>query len=500
MACARDPLPAQIVDSAGRSHIDYRAIFALAGPVMVNSTVQLLLTLSDALFIGHISTKALAAAGAVQWLIVCIALAIGGAPAAVQSEVAYLFGARCYTRAATSVWTALWANLYIVPIIVLFAAAGGAVIHGIGLRTETAELAEEFWCPRLLGVPFGVAAGAILAFFYSIGRPQLTLQIVCIELLVNASLNELLIFQLGYGIAGSAWASTISQIVALGLSLAKFLGSDVRRIYRSHLVWVPRVRRLLAQYRSSIPIGFLSATDLVGFAIFQLMQGSLGPVSGAASQVVAVLVAIAYVPGAGVAFAGTTLVGQSIGVGDFSWAKRIGSRVIVMTAVLTGGVGLILAITGPLVLPVFVEHVDPSAAEVVSLASCLLWIASGYMCVEGLYLGSVMCLRAVGDATVPCVLAMFTSCFLLIPLAHSFTFSVGEGWVGFLPQFGWATVGGWVALVVYVAVVGVSLLLRWIQMKDAPLTRKKQRAYLNSCVRSNIISSGDGYERAKEEH
>ena len=48
-----------------------------------------------------------------------------------------------------------------------------------------------------------------------------------------------------------------------------------------------------------------------------------------------------------------------------------------------------------------------------------------------------------------------------MPLAHSLTFAPGQGWVDFLPQFGWGALGGWVAVLFYVIVLGTTLFLRW---------------------------------------
>ena len=46
-------------------------------------------------------------------------------------------------------------------------------------------------------------------------------------------------------------------------------------------------------------------------------------------------------------------------------------------------------------------------------------------------------------------------------LQHSLTFAPGQGWVDFLPQFGWGALGGWVAVLFYVIVLGTTLFLRW---------------------------------------
>ncbi len=62
-------------------------------------------------------------------------------------------------------------------------------------------------------------------------------------------------------------------------------------------------------------MGLSPSADLLGFAIFQIMQTRLGTAGGAATQIVVMITSLAYMPGFGIASAGTTLVGQSIGAG-----------------------------------------------------------------------------------------------------------------------------------------------------------------------------------------
>src|SRR5579859_768787 len=92
-------LPAQRIDAAGHAHVDQRAVLSLALPLMANSAVQIVLNLTDMWFMGRISTRALAAVGAVQWLILAAVLVLGGAAMAVQTLTAQYFGARRYWRA-----------------------------------------------------------------------------------------------------------------------------------------------------------------------------------------------------------------------------------------------------------------------------------------------------------------------------------------------------------------------------------------------------------------
>jgi MATE family multidrug resistance protein len=301
----------------------------------------------------------------------------------------------------------------------------------------------------------------MFGFFNGVGRPGATLLVTCVTALANAVFNQLFIFRLGWGIAGSGWATTLAQGLGLMLALVIFLRPDVRRRYQSHGSWRPRASLLREQLRLGVPMGLLPAADLLGFAIFQMMQVRLGTVAGAATQVVMMLTSIAYTPGYGIALAGTTLVGQCIGAGSYGWASRVGSRVILLAAAYMGGIGVLLALAGPAILPLFTAAHDADAPAMVALGTQLLWIAAGYHFFDGVNLGSAMCLRGAGDAVVPAALVIATSWLLFVPLAYAFTFAPGQGWVHFLPQLGWGAIGGWIAVLIYIMVLGSTLFFRW---------------------------------------
>jgi MATE family multidrug resistance protein len=244
-------------------------------------------------------------------------------------------------------------------------------------------------------------------------------------------------------------------------AVALFLRMPYRRQYRAHLTWRPNGERLLQQLRLGVPMGLSPAADLLGFAVFQMMQTRLGTVGGAATQMVVILTSLAYMPGFGIASAGTTLVGQSIGAGARGWALRVGTRVILLAGLYMGGIGVLIALIGPWLLPFFAGAHDAESAAAVALGIRLLWFAAAYQFFDGLNLGSSMCLRGAGDVRVPAALVLSVALLLFVPLAHALTFAPGQGWVNFLPQFGLGAVGGWVAVLIYVMVLGSTLFLRW---------------------------------------
>jgi multidrug resistance protein, MATE family len=454
-------LPAQRFDAQGRARVDLRAVFALALPLLANSAVQMVLNLTDLWFIAHISTRAVAAMGAVNWLMLVVVLALSGVGMAVQTLAAQAFGAGRRARAAQAVWTMLWGTLCVTPLFLLAAFAGRSVLTPFGLDPQIEQLAAVFWVRRVGGAPFGVALWGVLGFFNGIGRPGTTVLVSALVAVANAVLNQLFIFELGWGIAGSAWASTAAQAIGLVFALGWFLRADYRRRFQTHLTFRPRLRVLIEQLRLGIPMGLTYASDLLALSLFLLMQVRLSPIDGAASQMVMVITSLAYMPGIGLALAGTTLVGQSIGAGDRAWAMRLGTGVILLTAICMGGIGLVLALCGPWLLPLWASAHDAEAQQVIALGSRLLWLAAAYQFFDGLNVGSGLCLRGAGDASVPALLVLACAALVFVPVSHALTFAPGAGWVDVLPQLGWGSRGGWTAVILYVFLLGITLFLRW---------------------------------------
>jgi multidrug resistance protein, MATE family len=454
-------LPAQRVDAHGRTHIDQRAVLALALPLMANSAVQIALNLTDVWFVGRLSTQALAAVGSVQWLVLVAVYVLGGGATVVQTLVAQAQGARDYRRAGQAVWTALWAVLLAAPLFIAAGAARHIILAPAGIDPQIAREAGYFWFPRVGGAFFGAAVWALFGFFNGVGRPRTTLIVTCVIAIANAIFNQLFIFGLGWGIAGSGWASTAAQALGLLTAMYFFLDPSYRQLYQSHLSWRPNLRRILQQLRLGIPSGLSPAADLLGFAIFQIMQVRLGTTGGAATQVVMVLTSIAYTPGYGIAASGTTLVGQSIGAGDSRWAARVGSRIILLAGLYMGGIGIVLAACGPWILPLFTQSHDAQAALLVKLGEQLLWVAAGYQFFDGINMGCSMCLRGAGDVAIPAAMVLPLSLLVFLPLAHMLTFAPGQGWFHFLPQLGWGAIGGWAAVLIYIMLLAGVLALRW---------------------------------------
>lgn len=454
-------LPARRIDAAGKPHVDLRAILKLAAPLMATNAVQSLLNLTDLWFIGRLSTDAVAAMGAIYWILTCAVLLFGGVGLAVQTFVAQAFGSRRKAHASRALWNAWWATLAIAPLFLALAFAGPWLLHPFGLDPQVEALAVEYWTPRMGGAFVGAMGWAALGFFNGIAAVRFTLLVVVVTTVTNAVANQVFMFELGMGMKGSAWGTNVAQLVGLSLALTLLLRGRVGREYRAALTWRPRWRVIRAMLGVGLPIGIMYGADVLGLALSQMMIAQTGPVGAAATQIVMALTSMAYMPTIGIALSGTTLVGQSIGAGSREWANRIGNRVIALCAAMMAFIAVLLIVVGPWVVPWFVTSGGPEAAEVVALGLVLLWPAAAYQVFDGLYCGAGFCLRGAGDTRVPAATALVLSWFFFVPLAHTLIFAPGRGWIDGLPQYGLGARGGWIALMTYVILLGSAMFWRW---------------------------------------
>jgi multidrug resistance protein, MATE family len=454
-------LPAQRVSADGVTHVDIKAIIWLALPFILNSALNAVLNLTDTWFIAQISAQAVAAMGAIYWPSLTLIIFLGGIAIAVQTFAAQAVGAQNKRRAAHWLWTGLWGALCVMPLFWLAAWLGPWAIQRAGLEPQIAQLAIDYWQPRMWTAPFGTALWTMLSFINGVGRPKLSLSVNVIVAIVNALLNQLFMFTWGMGMAGAAWATGASLLIgllgtALILKWPRFFDD-----YPFRTTWRFRFKSLESLFKIGLPTGLFIALDLISLGFFQLYQTQLGAVGGAATQIVMMLTSIAYMPAVGIGNAGNTLVAQSIGAGDRQWASKLGNVAIAMATGYMASIGIVIALLSPWLMSVFVSPNDPNANEVIRLGVTLAWIAAAYQFFDGLNISSSFCLRAAGDAKTPALMLGGLAWFVFIPLAQMLTFAPGKTWFTWLPGFGYGAVGGWIAACVYIGLLGSILFWRW---------------------------------------
>jgi multidrug resistance protein, MATE family len=454
-------LPAQRIDANGTVHVDLKAIVWLALPFILNSALNAVLNLTDTWFIAQLSAQATAAMGAIYWASLTFIIFLGGIAIAVQTFAAQAVGANSKTRAAHWLWIGLYGALCVVPFFWLAAWLGPWALQRVGLEPEIAQLAIEYWQPRMWTAPFGTALWTMLSFINGIGKPKLSLIMNVVVAIVNALLNQLFMFTWGMGMAGAAWATGASLLIGLLGTALLLRWPGWFDDYPFKTTWRFRFKSLQAVFKLGLPTGLFIAFDLIALAFFQLYQTQLGAIGGAATQIVMMLTSIAYMPAVGIGNAGNTLVAQSIGAGDKLWAGKLGNVSIALATGYMASVGVLIALLSPWLMSIFVSPNDPQASEVIHLGITLAWIAAAYQFFDGLNISSAFCLRAAGDAKAPALMLGGLAWLVFIPLAQMLTFAPGKTWFSWLPGFGLGAVGGWIAACIYIGLLGTILFIRW---------------------------------------
>lgn len=454
-------LPALYLTPEGKAKVNHRSILSLALPLVLNSTIQAVLNLTDTWFAGRLSSSATAALAAITWPAICFMLLLGGVGMAVQTLAAQAFGAGKKARAAHYAWLGIFSAFLVAPFFLLIAVYGKSLFSPFGLPDDVLSLAIAWWQPRIGAGMLSVIFGSLTGFFNATNHTRVTLFLTVLLALINIPCNYIFMFHFGLGIAGSAWGTNVASLLACLAGLGILLSPHYQREFKTRRVWKPDWSRLKPLITTGTGIGVMIAIDLMGYSLFQLMQAKLGIIEGAATQIVMSLTSIAYFPTIGMAIAGTTLVGQSIGAGSPQWAYTLGN--VVMRYILAYMVIislLFIAFSAPL-SHLFIAPHDLHAADVAHLVSKLLWFAAAYQIFDGLNMGSSFCLRGSGDIKVPGFIVTCASLFFLVPLSHTLTFNTQQAWVKGLPQLGWGVVGGWAAVAIHVSLIGSLLFWRW---------------------------------------
>ncbi len=441
--------------------VDLRAVFTLAAPLMLTNAVQAVLNLTDTWFLGRLSTEAVAAIGVVYWLMICAVLVLGGVVLVVQTFVAQALGAGRPEDAGRTAWAGLWASVGTLPLFLLLAGAGPLLLAPLSLDAQIERLALEYWQPRMWGSALGLAAWSLSGFYTGIGATRITLLIAVVTTLTNIPANELLIFRADLGIAGAAWGTNVAQLAGLLTGLAVLLAPEHAARFGTRTGWQLDLARIARLLRVGMPVGIMYGADLVGVALMQMMVVTLGSAGGAATQLVFMLTSLAYLPALGIASAGTTLVGQSIGAGDRAWALRLGTVSIALCVGFMALVAVLMLAFGGAIVPLFLQSKDAAASATIATALVILWPAAAYQAFDGLYFGASSALRGAGDTRVPAVTALLLSWGLFVPLAHTLVFDADTAWIKGLPQAGLGATGGWIALMVYAMVLGLAMGWRW---------------------------------------
>ncbi|MCU0303534.1 MAG: MATE family efflux transporter [Thermoanaerobaculales bacterium] len=412
-----------------------RRILALALPIVGGMVSQNVLNLVDTAMVGVLGAAALAAVGMASFANFMASAFITGLSAGVQAMAARRLGEGRSADAAVPLnGGLLLAVVLALPLSVTLIAFTDEIFALLVDDPEVAALGAPYLGARLaamaaLGVNF-----AFRGYWNGVSMSKVYMRTLVVMHASNIALNWVLIFgHLGLPALGVAGAG-------IGSAIATFIGSVLYvvqgwRLARGNgfLRRLPDRRSLATMLRLSVPTGFQQFFFAAGLTAFFWIIGRVGTAELAASNVLVQLLLVAILPGLGSGMAAASLVGQALGRGDATDAKRWGWEVARLATVTVG----LLALLG-LVLPDLLLRPFLHDEATLALARLPLRILAATMSLDTLGMVLMNALLGAGDNLRVMAVALVLQWVVFLPSAYL---------VG--PVLGLGITGIWVAHVGY---------------------------------------------------
>jgi MATE family multidrug resistance protein len=423
----------------------------LAGPVVTAELGWMTMGLVDTMLVGRVSAEALGGVSVGSILFFAVAIFGVGTLLGLDYTVARAFGAGNLAETRRALLDGLVVALFLS--VVLTGVLRAVIIPALGsLKIEPAvvEQARPFLAALSWSVLPLLLFTTLRRYLQAIGLARPVMVAVVTANLVNAFGAWALIFgRLGapaLGATGAGWATLTSRVYMFGFLLATFVW-HVRRETGGELFPGLRLeaRRLVALVKLGLPSALQLCLEVGVFAAATTLAGRLGATPLAAHQIALNVASLSFMVPLGVATAGAVRVGQAIGRGDPSGARRAG-----WTAVTLGTSFMMLTGAVFFAVPRSIVGVFTNDAAVIATGASLLMVAALFQLFDGLQVVTTGVLRGTGDTRTPMLANLLGHWLLGLPVGYFLCFSRGLGVVGL-----------WLGLSLGLIVVAIGLVTVW---------------------------------------
>ncbi len=428
------PAPAPALVPRRAFAVEFRALVALAIPVVLVQVGMMGMGVIDSIMVGHVSARALAAVALGNIYFFNVIVFAMGTLFALDPIVAQAVGARDEPAVERGIQRGLALCLGLTVACALLMAPAGRVITWARQPAEIVPGAVAYVRISIAGVLPFLAFVVLRQSLQAMGRLAPIVLTILAANVLNVALNWVFIFgHLGapaLGVEGSALATVLSRWGMFAGLLA--LAWPALRPYLLGLrADTLRARALQRMLVIGAPIGFQQVLEVGAFGSIGLLMGWFGTDQVAAHQIAINLAALTFMGPVGISTAAAVRVGHAIGAGDGDRARRA-ARVAFLC-----GVGFMTA-TALLFLtvPVALARLFTGDAAVIGIASLLIPVAGVFQVFDGIQAVAAGVLRGIGDTRAP-MAAMVAGYWLIgLPVSLYLGFRTPAGptglWWGFV--------------------------------------------------------------------
>jgi MATE family, multidrug efflux pump len=410
----------------------------LAGPVVLVQVGLMAMGVVDTIMVGRVSADALAAAALGNLYFMNVSFFAMGTLMALDPLVSQALGARDEPSVARAMQRGLVVALGLSMLTSLALMSATPVFVALRQPPEVVPDASRYvWITIWSVVPF-LAFVVLRQTLQAMHRVAPIVLTIVGANLTNVFLNWVLIYgNLGspaMGVAGSAWATTLSRwLMTVGLLLIAW--REVRPYLLPVRADAIRAAPILRMFRLGAPIGVQVTLEVSAFGMIGLLMGMLGAVELGAHQIAINLASTTFMVPLGVGAAAAVRVGRATGAQDAAAARRAAKTALFL------GVGFmcltaVLFVTAPTPL----ARMFTSDARVLAVAIQLIPIAGIFQVFDGIQAVAAGVLRGIGDTRAPLIVNLFGFWLLGVPISVYLGFytesrAIGLWW-GFVAGLG----------------------------------------------------------------
>ncbi|WP_089883609.1 MATE family efflux transporter [Halogeometricum limi] len=459
-------------------------MFALAWPIIVTELLQVAYNLADTIWLGRLSTDAVAAISLAFPLIFLLISVGGGFTVAGTILVAQYTGAKKEGSAgvvAGQTFSFITVIAVAVGVLGFFATdlMLGVLPSSPATAGQVIPLAGDYMRVFFLGLPFLFGFFVFSSLMRGYGNTRAPMVVMFVSVAINVLVDPIFIFGFennplfgmlglrgvetwlfaatgfeGYGVTGAAFATVLSRAVATVIGLYVIFGTSAGPDV-SLGDFVPQREYIEKIVRLGVPSALEQSASALGFITLTAMVVTFAPEVVAAYGLGNRLTSLVFLPALGLGRATDTIVGQNLGAQKPERAERavwlaakVGASVMLV-------IGVVAYLFAEPIVGVFIGTGTDSAARTIELGAEYIRVRAfefGFIGVLQTVLGAY---RGAGNTKTALAFSLFALWFGRIPIVYYLSFVQGFGemgiWIGMavgqilgaIAAAAWFTRGTW---------------------------------------------------------
>lgn len=436
---------------AGSRGGEFRALLALAIPVVFSELGWMSMAIVDTIMVGPLGPVAIGAVAVGSFVYYTPAIFGIGVLLGLDTLVSQAFGGRDFDECHRWLAQAVYLALAYTPVCMAIAFAATHLFPFWGVNPVVSTEATKFlhvlnWSTLPL-----LMYAAVRRYLQGVGRVGPVMFTLLSANLVNWGGNWLLINgHLGFpamGVRGSALSTCIARVYMASVLLFAAWHYERSRGHSLFAHWPgPQLVRLRRLLQLGLPAAGQILMEVGAFGASTVMAARLAPEALAAHQIVLNTASLTYMVPLGVSAAAAVSVGHAIGAQNGAKARRAGWMCIA-----AGAAFMALAALAFLLIPGPIIRIYSSNAGILRLGIPLFGLAALFQIFDGIQTVATGSLRGIGQTRLPMLANFFGYWFFGLPLGYALCF-----WAG------WGIYGLWFGLTLALIGISIVLLFKWL--------------------------------------